>query len=853
MRKANLKSLVSVCTALLATVLLAAVPHAAVTTVPVAYYPFNGNAYDVGGNEYNGNVLGNLSYVNGVSDSAAHFDGSSHVDLSYIQVPQNFTFSSWISIDQQLTPDQAYAIYNIYQENNGGYNLAYICHGEDGQHYIIMEVWSGDINNWKACQLKYLFEPCRFYHLSAVYDSVQRTIKVYIDGVLEGSLTDVGPPGGDHWKVGTESHLGRGYYGGNASYLKGILDEVRIYEQALSAAEISELYTQTSDSAKDGGFSVTSELWMKAVLKVPGNPIDLIWKMVGADITPSGDQVVSGYFYADPDDFAYGSIYNPEVFVKIYISSGGWCNLAVNHVTVDDVDVYSAHPYTGSADQRGIVSLNDRLLEHQYTGVGIDSSLKAATPSPNADIPIDHDGGYILSSDLWSKTVLQVPGNPLTLVWKSVGSDTTPSGDLVVSGYYYADPTNFAYGSVYNPEIFVKIYIAVNGWANIAFNHVTVDKVDIVSAHHYSGFADQSGTASLNGRLVEHQYNNVLISSIDVTKFYGNYTINETTGSCSWAYTLTIGNDLEKINDDIQGEEYIYLAPSQAVTIYPDGVKTVKVSNDTIQVYENDGEESSEYIYLFSNDYDRIELSGTVNDANHPSCSGEVTGEGRRIINSIVGSWGQGYGNGYASGGSDFGSLTFYPNGYYIHWQSDKKDEPYDMGGGVEYGTYTYNADIGYGTFHPIVDENGIIGLSDNGQDGIGYAIVEDNVLYIGSYAFEKVESNSSLIVGGWGPGYTNGYQSGGSDFISLTFYSNGYYIHWQSDKKDEPHDMGGGVEYGTYTYDANTDFIKIYPIADENGSIGLSEDGQNSEGYIDVDENELSIGGFLFQRVAED
>ena len=74
----------------------------------------------------------------------------------------------------------------------------------------------------------------------------------------------------------------------------------------------------------------------------------------------------------------------------------------------------------------------------------------------------------------------------------------------MVSGYFYASPADFAYGSVYNPEVFVKIYIAANGWANIAFNHVTVDSVDISSTHQQTGRIDQ---AALDHRLVEHQYN----------------------------------------------------------------------------------------------------------------------------------------------------------------------------------------------------------------------------------------------------------------------------------------------------------------------------------------------------------
>ena len=258
----------------------------------------------------------------------------------------------------------------------------------------------------------------------------------------------------------------------------------------------------------DAGYDVTKDLWAKAVLEVAGNPIALVWQEVGADLTPSGDQVISGYFYADPADFAYGSPYNPELFVKIYIAAAsGWCNIAFNHVTVDPVTVCSAHRYAGAADRTGSATLERRLVQHEYTGVAIDTGKQSSGGQSGAA----STAGYDLSSSLWSKAVLQVAGSPVPLVWKTVGIDTTPSGAKVVSGYFYADPADFAYGSVYNPEVFVKVYIDPTGWANMAFNHVTVDPVSIDSAHGYAGTADQSGAVTLSGRLLEHSYSGVSV------------------------------------------------------------------------------------------------------------------------------------------------------------------------------------------------------------------------------------------------------------------------------------------------------------------------------------------------------
>ena len=283
-------------------------------------------------------------------------------------------------------------------------------------------------------------------------------------------------------------------------------------------------------SARDGGYDVTADLWARAVLKPASGDVTLVWQMVGAAITPSGAQVLSGYFYADPADFYYGSMYNPEVFVKIFIDPGGWCNIAFNHVTVDDVEVSSAHHYVGEGDRKLIgetiqmrladggvhsetITTRNRLIEHEYTGVDIDPSLTSSGQSDGTTV--DSGGGYVLASNLWSKAMLQVPGNPITLIWKNVGSDTTPSGARVVSGYFYADPADFAYGSPYNPEVFVKLYIDPSGWANMAFNHVTVDDVTVYSAHKYAGYANQSDTTGLSDRLSEHQYNDVSVVTGD--------------------------------------------------------------------------------------------------------------------------------------------------------------------------------------------------------------------------------------------------------------------------------------------------------------------------------------------------
>jgi hypothetical protein len=50
-------------------------------------------------------------------------------------------------------------------------------------------------------------------------------------------------------------------------------------------------------------------------------------------------------------------------------------------------------------------------------------------------------------------------------------------------------------------------------------------------------------------------------------------------------------------------------------------------------------------------------------------------------------------------------------------------------------------------------------------------------------------------IVGSWGTGHYTDHECVGSEYMSITFYPNGYYIHWEPDDPSEPDDNGGGVE----------------------------------------------------------
>ncbi|PIR70372.1 MAG: hypothetical protein COU46_01865, partial [Candidatus Niyogibacteria bacterium CG10_big_fil_rev_8_21_14_0_10_42_19] len=79
----------------------------------------------------------------------------------------------------------------------------------------------------------------RWYHVAGVYDASAQTLDIYVNGALDnGTLSGTVPSSQSN--SGLNANIGRKPV--NNSYEDGLIDEVRIYNRALSQSEITELY-----------------------------------------------------------------------------------------------------------------------------------------------------------------------------------------------------------------------------------------------------------------------------------------------------------------------------------------------------------------------------------------------------------------------------------------------------------------------------------------------------------------------------------------------------------------------------------------------------------------------------------
>ena len=210
----------------------------------IAYYPFNGNANDETGNGHDGIVYGATLGTDrfGNLTSAYSFDGVN----DYISITdtaafgfknQSFTVSLWAQV----------------RDNDAGYeSFVHLSNQNDTSRFPIAKGrawWTGsriytEFDSGWVCQVissKYgdALPLNTWMHLVSVVDYEAGKLLLYADSQFQGKDDivnfDFSSP------ASPKLFLGMGPES-DGNYLSGLLDDVHIYNRALNAAEVAELY-----------------------------------------------------------------------------------------------------------------------------------------------------------------------------------------------------------------------------------------------------------------------------------------------------------------------------------------------------------------------------------------------------------------------------------------------------------------------------------------------------------------------------------------------------------------------------------------------------------------------------------
>jgi hypothetical protein len=171
---------------------------------------------------------GTPQWIDGVRGKALYFNGSSDaITGTNFEPPSEGTVAFWLRSDGATSGTQRLlglgGNWEVRQDSTG------VLRFDLGA--------SPFVGNEPFSTITPLVNPSTWYHVAAVYDSDDNSYSVYVDGVLVTSGTspvDLLPQSAAKLALGTRT--------GSTERLRGALDDVRIYNRKLSAAEIAELY-----------------------------------------------------------------------------------------------------------------------------------------------------------------------------------------------------------------------------------------------------------------------------------------------------------------------------------------------------------------------------------------------------------------------------------------------------------------------------------------------------------------------------------------------------------------------------------------------------------------------------------
>ena len=204
----------------------------------IAYYPFSDNVLDESGYNNHGTIVGGVAPTAdrfGNPNSAMQFNGTD----GYILVPNSaslqspsseLTIASWVYL-QGFNADSVFGmVMKTISSVQGEYGLGYYVLSDQGNIFYVQ--------NGVVPSISQVGLPQNAWHfLASSYDG--DSIRIYFDGNLIGisELNVTIAPDNNPLSLGLESN-------GINEYLLGKMDDIRIYNRALSHSEILDLYNE---------------------------------------------------------------------------------------------------------------------------------------------------------------------------------------------------------------------------------------------------------------------------------------------------------------------------------------------------------------------------------------------------------------------------------------------------------------------------------------------------------------------------------------------------------------------------------------------------------------------------------
>lgn len=203
---------------------------------PLAQWSLEGNTQDGAFLGWrHGTLSGSASYVPGAVGTGLKLDGATgQVTASNaVRTDASFSASAWVKLDSLDSAGST--VLSQDGGDNYGFSLRYERSGTTGSWvFTSPRENAANPSGYDTVRSPTTVTPNVWTHLAATYESGQRTMRLYVDGALVGSVVRqtpwwaAGPVRIGHSRTATVTGM----------HLKGVVDEVKIYDRLLTASEV---------------------------------------------------------------------------------------------------------------------------------------------------------------------------------------------------------------------------------------------------------------------------------------------------------------------------------------------------------------------------------------------------------------------------------------------------------------------------------------------------------------------------------------------------------------------------------------------------------------------------------------
>jgi len=383
----------------------------------VSWWKGNGDANDSLGT-YNGTLTNGATFAQGQQGTAFSFDGSD----DYVQTAYTFPFTSDFTIGVWMKPQRMGGLEFVvgtedgFSGSGGGWLLYW--NNPDNSGKIAFGAGCGG-NNWTYSSTANSYAVDQWHHVVGMFaGSVGR---IYVDGVL-----DVEFPKTCAIIAGTNLRMGM-YPNTMARPYKGLLDDVRVFNRALSATEVDLL--RGPDTVPDV-FSFTAQTGVTLTTLVSSNTITVAGINIAAPISiTNGEYQINGGSWI----LSSGTVNNGDTVTVRQTTSSSFSTKTDAVLTIGGVSG------TFSATTQAADAIPDAFSFADQTDVLISTLVSSNTitvSGMNTVATISIAGGeYRVNSGLWSSSAGTAnSGDTITVRQTSSASYSTKTDATLTIG-----------------------------------------------------------------------------------------------------------------------------------------------------------------------------------------------------------------------------------------------------------------------------------------------------------------------------------------------------------------------------------------------------------------------------------